>query len=370
MSLYTLTLLLIVSFFGLSVTKDWWETASFYQIYPRSFKDSDGDGIGDLNGITEKLPYLKSIGITAFWISPIFKSPMADFGYDISDFYAIQPEYGTMEDFERLVASAKEWDIKVILDFVPNHSSDENEMFIKSVQREVGFEDYYTWHPGKQNSTDPSKPLPPSNWLSVFRSSGWKWNEERNEYYYHAFLAKQPDLNFRNPAVVEEMKNVLRFWLDKGVNGFRIDAVPNLFEVNTDQSNNYPDEPRSNNSEDPDDYNYLNHIYTQDQPETIDMVYQWRAVIDEYQEEHGGETRVIMAETGSPIDIVMQYYGSEQQQGAHMPFNFLLLLNINNNSTAEDFKILADLWMSKMPAGRTANWVVSIIKPFCFLNLM
>lgn len=147
-------------------TKDWWETATFYQIYPRSFKDSNGDGIGDLNGIREKLPYLKSLGITATWLSPIFLSPMKDFGYDIQDFFSIQPEYGTMADFDALVAEANRLGIKIILDFVPNHSSDLNEWFIKSANMEDGFEDYYVWHPGYEDPDNSGQRLPPNNWVS------------------------------------------------------------------------------------------------------------------------------------------------------------------------------------------------------------
>lgn len=146
-------------------TKDWWETASFYQIYPRSFKDSNGDGIGDLNGIRQQLPYLKSLGITATWLSPIFLSPMKDFGYDIQDFFSIQPEYGTMEDFDALIADAKQFGIKIILDFVPNHSSDLNEWFIKSENREEGFEDFYIWHPGYADPNNTAQRLPPNNWV-------------------------------------------------------------------------------------------------------------------------------------------------------------------------------------------------------------
>lgn len=147
-------------------TKDWWETASLYQIYPRSFKDSNGDGIGDLNGIREKLPYLKSLGISAFWLSPIFLSPMKDFGYDIQDFFSIQPEYGTMDDFDAMVKEATHLGLKVILDFVPNHSSDLNEWFIKSAQREAGFEDFYMWHPGYEDSNNAGQRLPPNNWVT------------------------------------------------------------------------------------------------------------------------------------------------------------------------------------------------------------
>jgi alpha-glucosidase len=341
------------------LAKDWWETAAFYQIYPRSFQDSDGDGIGDLNGITQRLTYLKDLGITAFWLSPIFKSPMKDFGYDISDFYSIHPEYGTMADFEKLVKTAKELGLKVILDFVPNHSSDENEWFKKSVKREAGFEDYYLWHPGKPNSANESNPLVPSNWLSAFKYSAWQWNDERKEYYYHAFAVQQPDLNYRNPEVLNEMKNTLIFWLDKGIDGFRIDAVPNVFEIQPDSTGNYIDEPLSGTTEDSDSYKYLSHIYTTDQKETTDLVYQWRALMDEYQNQHGGETRVIMTEIYSKINFVMEYYGNETHEGAHMPFNFQFILNLNKESNADDYKRLSDLWMTNMPKGRTPNWVVS-----------
>ncbi|EDS26390.1 alpha-amylase 2 [Culex quinquefasciatus] len=193
---------------------DWWEKAGFYQVYPRSFKDSDGDGIGDLNGITVKLPYLKDIGMKAFWLSPIFKSPMVDFGYDISDFVDIQPEYGTMTDFENLVQQAKRLGLRIILDFVPNHSSDEHEWFGKSENREVGYEDFYVWNEGLLESDGTRSP--PNNWNEDFGGSAWQWSEKRQQFYLHQFHRKQPDLNYRNPAVVEAMKNVLRFWLGKG----------------------------------------------------------------------------------------------------------------------------------------------------------
>lgn len=341
-------------------SSDWWQTAAFYQIYPRSFKDSNGDGIGDLQGITSQLPYLKEIGITAFWLSPIYPSPMADFGYDISDFYNVAPEYGTMDDFKALVAAAKNLGLKIILDFVPNHSSDENDWFLKSSENDPTYKDFYIWHPGSKTANGDR--LPPSNWISLFRGSAWKWHEKRQEYYLHQFHYKQPDLNYRNPAVVDKMKGVLRFWLDLGVDGFRIDAVPSLFETAPDSKGNFPDEPRNSWNNDPDDWNYLQHVYTQDQPETIDMVYQWRAVMDDFQKENGGSTKVIMTEAYSAIDIVMKYYGNETHEGAHMPFNFQIIININNNSNAYDFKRTCDTWMLNMPKGRTPNWVVSILK--------
>lgn len=195
---------------------DWWEYGHFYQIYPRSFQDSDGDGLGDINGITARLDYLKTIGVTGTWLSPIFKSPMKDFGYDISDFQAIQPEYGTMEDFERLVARAKELDIKLVLDFVPNHCSDQHEWFKKALNKSDPdhdkYKDYFIWHGGKllENGTR----VPPSNWLSIFRGSAWKWVDEFQQYYLHQFLEEQPDLNFRNQELVDEFVEFYFFFDD------------------------------------------------------------------------------------------------------------------------------------------------------------
>ncbi|CAD7089383.1 unnamed protein product [Hermetia illucens] len=343
---------------GENQSKDWWKTASIYQIYPRSFKDSDGDGIGDLKGIREMLPYLKEIGVDATWLSPIFKSPMADFGYDISDFFDIQPEYGTLKDLDDLIATAKEIGIKVLLDLVPNHSSDENEWFIKSLNREKGYEDFYVWHPGYPDPKNATNRLPPSNWVSHFRFSAWTWREERQEFYLHQFHYKQPDFNYRNPAVVQQMKDVMTFWLKRGIDGFRIDAVPNLFEVAPDQNGKYPDEPLTGETNNPDDYNYVKHIYTVNQPETIDMVYQWRQVVDEFQRENGGDTRILLTEAYSPLDVLMQYYGNGTVNGSHVPFNFHLITELNGTSTAPDYENVINEWMNAMPAGGTANWVL------------
>lgn len=338
--------------------KQWWETAQFYQIYPRSFKDSNGDGIGDLNGITSKLEYLKEIGITATWLSPIFTSPMADFGYDISDFEDIQPEYGTLQDFDAMMKKANELGIKIILDFVPNHSSDEHEWFVKSENRVKGYEDLYFWVDGKVDPQDPTKRLPPTNWISVFRGSAWKWSDTRKQFYYHAFIDKQPDLNYRSPTLVKLMKNVLKFWLDRGVAGFRVDAVPNLFEI-APQNGAYPDEPVNPNEPDEDNYDHLQHIYVIDRPETVDMVYQWRQVLQDHQQAHGGDERILMIETYSAPAYSNQFYGNKTTEGAQIPFNFNLITRINTGSTADDIVEACDAWMNAMPAGKTANWVVS-----------
>jgi alpha-glucosidase len=189
--------------------------------------DSNDDGVGDLQGIKSKLPYLKDLGIDGVWLSPIYKSPMADHGYDISDFRDIHDEFGTMKDFDDLLNECTKLGLKLVLDFVPNHSSDEHEWFKKSEQRIPGYEDFYIWHPGKiDNATQVI--VPPNNWLSGFRHSGWRWSDVRKEMYYHMFHHKQPDLNYRNPRVVQEMKDILTFWLNKGVAGFRVDAIPHL----------------------------------------------------------------------------------------------------------------------------------------------
>ncbi|XP_053660688.1 maltase A1-like [Anopheles marshallii] len=340
---------------------DWWKSGIFYQIYPRSFLDSNGDGVGDLRGIASRLEYLKEINITGFWLSPIFKSPMADFGYDISDYYEIQPEYGTLLDFIDLRSKANELGMEVILDFVPNHTSDEHEWFKKSEQRVPGFEDFYVWHAGRPNPQNATaQPTVPCNWVSFFRGSAWQWSEVRKEYYLHQFSVKQPDLNYRNPAVVEAMKNVMRYWLGLGVAGYRIDAVPTLFEVAPDADGNYPDEPISGNTDDPNDPGYLVHIYTQDQNETLDMVYQWRAVMQEFQKDAGVRERIIMAETYSPIEIVMKYYGNGTVPGAQIPFNFHFITDLNKDSTAEDFLRTIQYWLDHMPSMESfvPNWVL------------
>lgn len=337
-------------------TKDWWETAQFYQIYPRSFMDSDGDGIGDLNGITSKLEYLKDIGVTAAWLSPIFSSPMVDFGYDISNFFDIQPEYGTLDDFQALINKANELGLKIVLDFVPNHSSTENEWFKKSVNREKGYEDYYVWSDGKVDENGQRQP--PSNWLSGFRGSAWEWNEQRQQYYLHQFAVQQADLNYRNPDVVEQMKRVLRYWLDRGVAGFRVDAATLLFESQPDENGIYPDEAVSGLTEDKDDRSYLRTDHVDNQPESIDMIYQWRKVMDDYQRIHGGDTRVLLIETYSPAWYTMQMYGNSSTKGAQLPFNFNLITEVDTGFTASDVEKAVSDWLLNMPAGRTANWVI------------
>lgn len=193
----------------------------------------------------------------------------------------------------------------------------------------------------------------------MFRGSAWEWNEKRQEFYYHAFAIQQPDLNYRSVNVVKMMKSVLRFWLDRGVAGFRVDAVPHMFEVQMDASGRYPDEPPSGDTNDPLDYGYLHHIYTQSRDETFDMVYQWRELLDQYKQQHGGDTRVMLTEAYVDIDLEMKFYGDGNGRlGSHIPMNFYMIMNLNKESNAADIKSQIDLWMDHMPQGRTANWVL------------
>ncbi len=197
----------------------WWKEAIVYQVYPRSFKDGNGDGVGDLRGIIEKLDYIQSLGVDAVWLNPIYKSPNDDGGYDISDYYSIQPEFGTMQDFDELLTGLHQRKLKLIMDLVLNHSSDEHPWFQESRKsKDNPYRDYYFWKPGKQGS-------PPNNWPSFFGGSAWQWDELTGEYYLHLFSRKQPDLNWENPALREEINNLMRFWLDKGVDGLRLDVI-------------------------------------------------------------------------------------------------------------------------------------------------
>jgi len=213
-----------------SSARDWWKNAVIYQIYPRSFQDSNGDGIGDLNGITQRLDYLKELGVDAIWLTPVYPSPQVDFGYDISDYKSIDPQYGTLADFDRLVAEAGKRHIRIVMDMVMNHTSDKHEWFIQSrSSRSNPYRDWYMWRDGKgETATD--KGAPPNNWQSEFGHSAWQWDEKTRQYYYHKFYIQQPDLNWYNPKVHEAFRDIISFWLKRGVGGFRFDAITTLFE--------------------------------------------------------------------------------------------------------------------------------------------
>ncbi|KAL1494327.1 hypothetical protein ABEB36_009942 [Hypothenemus hampei] len=335
---------------------DWWQNAVLYQIYPRSFKDSDSDGSGDIQGIIQKLDHLSDMGVDGIWLSPIYKSPQIDNGYDISDYRDIDPLYGNLTDLKNLLDEAHKRDIKVILDYVPNHTSDQHIWFNNSVNSVENYTDYYIWaNATVVNGTR----LPPNNWLSTFYGSAWEWNEKRQQYYYHQFAIAQPDLNYRNPKVVEEMKNVLKYWLDFGIDGFRMDAISTLFE-----DEQLRDEPSSGaDNLDPDDPSNLLHIYTSNLNETYDMVYQWRELLDNFTlSTNGSYTRIMMTEVYSDLDSTMPYYMDVNtgRQGAHFTFNFYTFI-MDTPKSELTAQLLAQhiwKWIDALPGDSIANWVL------------
>lgn len=219
-----------------SQDRPWWDNAVIYEIYPRSFQDSNGDGVGDLNGITSRLDYLKVLGVDAIWLTPVYPSPQVDFGYDISDYRAIDSQYGTLADFDKLQQQAKQRNIGLIMDLVLNHTSDKHPWFIESAKSRTNPKaNWYVWHDAKVMN---GKPEPPNNWISLFGGSSWQWDPARKQFYYHRFYVQQPDLNWRNPQVRKAMYDVERYWIQRGVAGFRLDAITALFEDPT-----FSDEP-------------------------------------------------------------------------------------------------------------------------------
>ncbi|XP_021952619.1 alpha-glucosidase isoform X1 [Folsomia candida] len=333
----------------------WWDSGIIYQVYPRSHQDSNGDGIGDLAGIQSRLDHFVELGIQAVWISPIYQSPMADFGYDISNFTDIAPVFGTLDDFRNLSDAMKERNIKLVMDFVPNHSSDEHVWFNRSVNRIEPYTDYYVWKDAKGFEID-GTPIPPNNWVSVFGGSMWTWNDIRQQFYLHQFVAKQPDLNYENPKVLTEILAAIKFWLDMGVDGFRVDAVPHMFE---DQR--YLDEPADPNAPEgslPDEYRYYLHPYTYNLPKVLDALAEIRQLIDIYTA-FDGKDRCMMVEATIPnLDDLFLYYGTESRPIAHFPFNFEFINRIKPGFNGTDILSMVDEWFQKMPPGATANWLV------------
>ena len=317
----------------------WWQTAVIYQIYPRSFQDVDGDGIGDLRGIARRLPHLGELGVDAIWISPIFPSPMADFGYDISDYTGIHPMFGTLEEFDALVAAAHAQGLKVLLDLVPNHTSDQHPWFEDSrSSRQSGRRDWYIWR-------DPAPDGgPPNNWRSEFGGGAWQRDERTGQYYYHAFLAAQPDLNWRNPAVRHAMHDVMRFWLRRGVDGFRVDVIWHLLKDAKFRDN--PPNPNFRTGQPP--HRAVVPLYTTDLPEVHEVIAELRKVVDEFPD------RVLIGEIYLPIEKLVAYYGRDLR-GAHLPFNFALL---DVPWRARSIAKLVDDYEAALPPGGWPNWVL------------
>jgi alpha-glucosidase len=284
----------------------WWQHAVFYEIYPRSFADSNNDGVGDLKGITSKLDYLKELGVNAIWITPCFPSPQVDFGYDVSEYEAIDPMYGTMEDFDRLVAEGKKRDIRVILDFVVNHTSDQHKWFIDSKSSKTAeHRDWYIWRDGKGLGQ------PPNNWLSTFGTAAWTLDPKTGQYYYHYFYPQQPDLNWRNPAVEKAMLDVTRFWYKRGVAGFRLDAVDTLYEDPNLTDN--PVLPGKDKFGRPN----MDEKYDKKLPEVHEAMRKLRTVADEYGSVLIGETWT------SNVDQLKDYYGTKNDE-LQMPMDLMM----------------------------------------------
>ncbi len=296
----------------------WWQHAVFYEIYPRSFADSDNDGIGDLKGIASKLDYLKDLGVDAIWISPCFPSPQVDFGYDVSDYENIDPMYGTLADFDNLASAAKKRGIHILLDFVVNHTSDQHKWFLDSKSsRTSEHRDWYIWRDGK----GPGQP--PNNWTSTFGGSAWKLDPTTNQYYYHYFYAQQPDLNWRNPAVKDAMFDVTRWWYKRGVSGFRLDAVDTLFE-DPDLTDN-PVKPGTNAYGDP----IEEDKYNKKLPEVHEALRGLRKVADEY-------NAVLIGETWTANIAELNLYYGHGNNELQLPMDFLF--TTVNKLSAGDFR--------------------------------
>uniref|UniRef100_A0A0K2TSQ6 alpha-glucosidase n=1 Tax=Lepeophtheirus salmonis TaxID=72036 RepID=A0A0K2TSQ6_LEPSM len=287
--------------------KEWWQRAPIYQIYVKSFKDSDGDGIGDLKGITTKIQYLKDLGVESINLSPIFESPFENDGNDVENFESINSIYGSMQDFKDMVTGLQDHGLKLILDFTPNHSSDKHPWFTKSIQKQGHYSDYYVWKNGD---------APPNNWLMINGDPAWSYNEERGEWYFHQIGTTQPDFNLRNPRVVKEIKDILRFWLDLGVDGFRFKYVDYLFE-----SVSLEDEPEITSEL---DYSSLNHTKTHILEDNLQFLLDIRKLLDEKTEEDESKPRIMMTDIESKNAI--KYYGMNGSI-AHIPLNYISLDN-------------------------------------------
>lgn len=311
----------------------WWQQGVVYQVYPRSLQDSDGDGTGDLIGITRRLDDLRALGIDAMWLSPIYPSPMTDFGYDVSDYCGIDPLFGGMAEFDALLARTHALGLKLILDFVPNHTSDQHPWFQASRERSGDKADWYLWRDQ------------PNNWMANFGGSGWTWDERRGQFYYHSFLPTQPDLNWRHSAVKRAMYDALRFWLNKGVDGFRVDVIWMIIKDAEFRDN--PPNPAWHPGDRP--FEQFLPLYSTDRPEVHEVVAEMRAVLDEYAD------RVLIGEIYLPIDKLVTYYG-KNGDGAQLPFNFHLLLLPHWTATA--IAGLINEYQAALPPGAWPNWVL------------
>jgi alpha-glucosidase len=319
---------------------EWWKGAVIYEIAPISFQDSDGDGKGDLRGLESRIDYLTWLGIDAVWLTPFYPSPMLDFGYDIADYCAVDPIFGSLEDFDRIVERFHGENIKVIIDFVPNHTSDKHPWFAESrSSRTSAKRDWYVWADASPNGG------PPNNWQSRFGGSAWQWDENTDQYYYHSFLLEQPDLNWRNPQVRSAMADVLRFWMRRGVDGFRFDASAVLAEDALLRDD--PIDPDADESTPPPQR--FMRVFSDDRPETQRYIEELRQVIDEF------KGRMMCGEVQGKTERIGHFYGSDDRPRMHLPLNFALL---DSPWNALSLQAAIDDYLNAIPDKAWPDWVI------------
>lgn len=326
----------------------WWQTGVIYQIYPRSFMDSTGNGVGDLMGIIQKLDYLSdTLGVDAIWLSPFYPSPMADFGYDVADYVNVHPMFGTLEEFDELLMGSHQRGLKVIIDLVPNHSSDQHAWFLESrASRKNPKRDWYIWADPKTDGSTPN------NWLSVFGGSAWEWDENTEQYYLHSFLKEQPDLNWRNPEVKVAIFKVVQFWLDRGVDGFRIDVAHFILKDPNMRDNPLNSQVQKSFHKPFGEYDSQIHLYDKAHPDVHRVYRELRSLIDSHNGEQPG---VIIGEIHIfDLPVWAQYYG-ENLDEIHLPFNFSLL---NTDWRAQAVRDAVDKLEDVLQPGAWPNYVL------------
>ncbi|XP_065222155.1 maltase 2-like [Planococcus citri] len=339
-----------------SVDRTWWKYATMYEVFLKSFKDSNGDGIGDLKGITSKLDYFVDIGVDTIWVTPFYPSSGADAGYDITDFCGIDSTYGTMADFEQLLREMKLRGLNFIMDLVINHSSDEHDWFQKSINKVDKYTDYYIWADPKGYDKN-GNPIPPNNWPSIFdfnkESSSWTWNEKRKQFYFHQFGVKQPDFNLRNDELKKDLKAIMKFWLDKGVTSFRVDATPFFMEDPLLRDDEFVNQLTKTAAGTEDGFTYrLNH------PDTYTFLNEFYLFLRQYDRKNKKERQsVMMAEAYGHIKIIMNYYGVGKMPVVHFPFNFQLT-RLHQYFDAQQMMDYLNIWLKNIPEGAASNWAL------------
>ncbi|XP_065223127.1 probable maltase [Planococcus citri] len=346
--------LVIAGVFGSD--NEWWKHANIYEIYLRSFKDSDGDGIGDIKGLIFKLDYLVDIGVDTVYLTPFYPSSMADGGYDITDYKGIDSVYGTMQDFEELMKEMNAKGLHLVIDLVINHSSDEHEWFQKSINKIAPYSDYYIWANPKGNDWN-GKPIPPNNWFSLGSihdsGSAWTWNENRKQFYLHQMITKQPDLNLRNEDVKAEIKNIMKFWLEKGVSGFRVDAPMMFME----------DEQLRDNPTVPPDANMFTVFsfceYTYNHPDTFRFIGELNVFLQQFDRKSRRKNQtVFIGETYGSMETVIKYYGTKRYPLFNLPLNYFSVELLGRYLDAHQLHNNLQTWLDKVPKNMQSSWAL------------